>query len=157
MLTVTGHRQVPYPNGSFAKLVDFAREKLAELQPDMVLSGMALGWDQACAIAAIQLSIPLHAVVPFSSQYIRWPEKQQFIFAKILCKADEVTVLHRGSPSDKTAAVRLLNERNVWMVRRADMVLALYSGRPGGTRNAVNFAKGIGKPVVNVWDGWLSK
>ena len=40
------------------------------------------------------------------------------------------------------------------MVDRADRLVALWSGAPGGTARCVAYAKRTGKPVDNLWPRW---
>jgi uncharacterized phage-like protein YoqJ len=49
-----------------------ALASLEKLEPTTVISGMALGWDQSIALAAVKLSIPLIAAIPFASQDSKW-------------------------------------------------------------------------------------
>ena len=71
----TGHR--PQKLGGFGETANstlrrFARAWLEILAPERGISGMALGWDQALAAAAVDLAIPFVAAVPFASQAVKW-------------------------------------------------------------------------------------
>lgn len=58
ILAVTGHRPNKlggYSKQAYRKLVKIAEVNLKKLNPDKVISGMALGWDQALAQAYDQL------------------------------------------------------------------------------------------------------
>ncbi|KAA0573470.1 hypothetical protein [Azospirillum sp. Sh1] len=76
ILAVTGHRPEKLGGHSPAlrrKLAVFASFRLRHFiqthgRPDKIISGMALGWDQAMAIAAIAAGIPLVAAVPCDAQ-----------------------------------------------------------------------------------------
>lgn len=60
----TGHRPDKlggYGAGVSSRLVDLARAALLRCRPNEVMSGMALGWDTALALGAIELGIPLTA------------------------------------------------------------------------------------------------
>jgi hypothetical protein len=76
-IAATGHRPDKlvnqYDEASLARLTEFAATCLKQLAPDFVISGMALGWDQAIAEAAVSLDIPLIAEIPFPGQPSRWP------------------------------------------------------------------------------------
>ena len=119
-LVVTGHRPDKlggYGWNIFSKLVGVAMEQIRHEKPDMVVSGMALGWDLACAIATIRLrdekhmNIRLRCVIPFASQYTKWrDEKAVFLWTKALCKTDEVMLLRRGAPTSTTQAIFWLDE-----------------------------------------------
>jgi predicted Rossmann fold nucleotide-binding protein DprA/Smf involved in DNA uptake len=62
ILAFTGHR--PSKLGGYGSDVDLKLTRLAtkvldDLKPEQVISGMALGWDQAVAFAAIRAKIPV--------------------------------------------------------------------------------------------------
>lgn len=40
--------------------------------------------------------------------------------------------------------------RNKWMIDRCSRLIAVWSGQPGGTKNAVEYAKRTGVEIVNV-------
>ena len=111
-----------------------------------MISGMALGWDTAWAIAALQCGISLHAAVPFQGQERKWPEAAQQRYRDILTRAAEVTVVTPGGYS--TAA---MHRRNEWMVDNCDGLVALWNGSPGGTSACVNYAARVKRPWVNLW------
>ena len=46
---------------------------LERARPDAVISGMALGWDQAVARATADLGIPWVAAITFEGQESKWP------------------------------------------------------------------------------------
>jgi uncharacterized phage-like protein YoqJ len=151
----TGHRPDKldgYGDERAAKnLLVLIRQALLDLDPTEVISGMAQGFDQALAIAATQLDIPLTAAVPFRGQETRWSDDAQELYRRLLKKARVVVYVSKGDYS-----VRKMHIRNEWMVRRCDKLLALYDGSSlGGTANCVFFAERIDKPVVNLWDQWL--
>ena len=108
---------------------------IREQKPECVISGMAMGWDMATAIATIKLrdeehlNIRLACTPPFSSQYTVWrDQKAVFLYTKILCKADVMYSLHRGAPANKHQAVELLDKRNHHMIEIGDTVMALWNG-----------------------------
>lgn len=122
-------------------------------KPSAVISGMALGWDQMLAQAALDAGIPLTAAVPFEGQDSLWPHSDQVRYAKLLGRAHEVVVV---SPGDYSAWK--MQVRNVWMVDRCDRLVALFDGvSPGGTRNCVNFATRKRAPVDNLWPCWTGR
>lgn len=41
-----------------------------------------------------------------------------------------------------------MQKRNEWMVDRIDELLAIYNGTPGGTKNCIDYAKKLGKPIT---------
>lgn len=42
--------------------------------------------------------------------------------------------------------------RNEWMVSHSAMVIAAYNGKPGGTRNTIQYARQCGISIYNVLD-----
>lgn len=152
ILAGTGHRLDKlggYDDArAFQNTLWLARRCIEELEPKRVISGMAIGWDQALALAAVQLGVPFVAAIPFTGQERRWPAEAQGLYRILLDKADDAVVLSEKHSLD---AFQLRNE---WMVDRATDVLALFNGSRGGTRNCVLYAQAVGKPVLNVWDRW---
>ena len=145
----TGHRPTKlggYNNKSFLILVGIAENWIKENKPTKVISGMAQGWDQALAQAAINCGIPFIAAVPFKGQEGVWNLKGQNYFNKLLNQAESVTyVCGEGYAPHK------MQIRNKWMVDNSDMVLAMWDGTNGGTFNCVNYAQSQDKDIVNLY------
>jgi predicted Rossmann fold nucleotide-binding protein DprA/Smf involved in DNA uptake len=113
------------------------------------VGGMALGWDTAWALAALDVGVPLVAALPFKGQESRWPVESQRLYHWILERAAEVVIVCPGGYSpDK------MQRRNEWMVDRCDELAALWDGSAGGTANCVAYADQVGRPVVNLWPDW---
>lgn len=148
----TGHR--PQKLGGFGETANstlrrFARAWLEILAPERVISGMALGWDQALAAAAVDLAIPFVAAVPFEGQEARWPTSSQREYQQVLCRAAEVVIVSPGSFSAQS-----MQSRNEWMTDRCDLLLALYDGSASGTGNCIRYADEIGRDTINLWASW---
>lgn len=116
---------------------------------DAVISGMALGWDQALAQAALNCKIPLYAYIPFKGQEGKWPQAAQDRYNRMLEQAARVVVCSAGGYSAEKMQIR-----NEMMVRDCTAVLSLWDGSSGGTGNCVAYANKIGKPIINLWDRW---
>lgn len=126
---------------------------LKHRKPERVISGMALGWDMMLAQGALDAGIPLTAAVPFDGQDTIWPGSDRARYAKLLRRASETVVV---CPGDYSA--HKMQVRNVWMVDRADRIVALYDMiSPGGTRNCLNYARKTNKPVDNLWMCWTGR
>lgn len=157
-LTVTGHRphkilvrgQKAYDGPAYAALVDFAEKVLHHLDPRCVITGMALGWDQAIAEAAERASIPFIAYVPFLGQESRWPTSSQKRYADLLAGAKAMRICSSGGYS-----AAKMQKRNELMVDGADAVAALWDGSAGGTANCVRYAESQSVRVVKCWPSWL--
>lgn len=152
ILAATGHRPVKlggYGAYVFARLKLGARHYLADAAPDRVISGMALGWDQAWAWAAVDLGIPFVAAMPFYGQETQWPEESRERYHDLLEHAAEVVTVCEGG-----YAPWKMQRRNEWMVDHCDKMIALWDGSNGGTANCVRYAERVGKPVENLWPQW---
>ena len=140
-------------------LVELAVKYLRRLRDGnpslIVISGMALGWDTALAVAARQEGIPYVAALPFPGQARRWPEASQLLWSELV--RDAALVVAVGSDHLADADIRkAMQWRNEFMVDQCDLVLACYDGSFGGTRNCVQDADAQHRTVVNTYGDWLS-
>lgn len=154
IITVTGHR--PNKLGGYnnlSQLEKFAENKLSDINstvgPITVLTGMALGWDQAVAKACIKLNIPFIAYIPCMNQENLWSNKLKLEYYNILEQAKDVILV-----SDKDYTPECMKERNKRMVNDANIVLALWDGSSGGTCHCVTYASSVNRTVVNLWKHW---
>lgn len=149
----TGHRPSKlggYDTGVKKALRDLAKGHLSEIKGlDYVISGMALGWDQAYAQAAYDLGIPFWAAIPCAGQESMWPYHSRIEYQDLLRLAARVEVITPG-PYEAWK----MHKRNEWMVDKADEVDALWDGSRGGTYDTVKYAEWRGKKVVNLWNTW---
>ena len=103
------------------------------------ICGMALGCDMYCAEAVIELrksfdDITLEAAVPFTGQAEHWGAAQRQRYEALLARCDTVTVLQEHySPG-------CMMKRNRYMVDHADLIIACYDGKAGGTLNTLRYA-----------------
>ena len=150
----TGHR--PPRLGGYKQAVQFRLELLARTwlrslrpsKPAKVISGMALGWDQALARAAISLDIPVLAAVPFPDYHKAWPKHVIDEFLVLIDQCDDLVYVSKAYTGPS-----VMQKRNEWMVDRCDTLLALWDGSPkSGTGNCIRYAEQKGIPVENLWD-----
>lgn len=144
----TGHRPPKlggYSPAVFQQCARTATTWLKRNTPEEVISGMALGWDQALAYAAIKLGIPVRAYIPFVGQADNWPAGSHELYGRILMKCEVKRISIDFHP-------RAMDDRNEAMVDDCDLVLALWDGSPGGTGNCIRYANDVGRQVVNLWD-----
>src|SRR3546814_455543 len=152
IIAATGHRPQRlgvYDKDTMMRLRRGAAHYIGKKQPTKGVSGMALGWDTAWALALIDQGIPLIAAVPFEGQESRWPKEDQERHRFIVRQAAAVVVVCPGG-----YAAWKLQKRNEWMVDHADEMVALWDGSRSGTGNCVAYANASGKPVVNLWPSW---
>lgn len=149
----TGHR--PNKLGGYGyvvreKLTVLACAGIGDIRGDVtrIISGGALGWDQALADAALRLNLPLTLALPFEGFESKWPRESQEYLHSLMNPADVVYVCEPGYAPWK------MQERNMWMVDNCDTILALWDGSDGGTANCVRYAESIGKPIINLWENY---
>jgi uncharacterized phage-like protein YoqJ len=167
---VTGHRKLvpagmdfgsPWPdqnkrveqhhNRIRASMMDIVNQWHRESGHVDFISGMALGADILFAEAVLEvkkmdLPVRLIAAVPFAGQERNWPAKSQARFRGVLSRADHVEIVSSGAYSPKKMQIR-----NVWMVDRSMVVLAIWDGaKHGGTWNCIQYALQQGKWVVQL-------
>lgn len=147
ILGVTGHRDLGYSLAGERLLYELALSCLADLKPRTVVTGMALGWDTAVALAALERKLKVWAFIPFKGQEDKWSTEQKHRYAQILSKTERTVYL---SGEGYTPQKMLL--RNKAIVDESQRILALYDGRhSGGTDQCVSYAMSIGRPVVNAF------
>lgn len=152
-LAVTGHRPNKlggYTQQAHDRLLKLAISELTEIKPSRVITGMALGWDQAIAEAAIELSLPFSAYVPCDGQQSCWPTESQKIYDNLLSNAAEIIIVSPGP-----YAAWKMHARNKAMVNACERLLALFSGSPGGTASCVTYAETVKRPIINCWDRYI--
>ena len=150
-LAATGHRWHKV-KGLTEKDLQHLAEVYIKLEfPYFCISGMAVCWDTAFALAALALEIPLIAAIPFKEQESLWPKTEQVKYHEILSRAHEVVYVNDGS-----FATWKFQTRNQWMVDRCTKLLALWDGSGGGTANCIRYAQAMGKPYINVWEEALA-
>lgn len=149
ILAVTGHRPTKlggYSEKAFTQLVILAEYCLLTLKPEKVITGMALGWDQAVAQACINQLVPFVAAIPCIGQETKWPKTSQKYYHQLLEQAAEKHLVF-NRPYD----FKVMHGRNKWMVRNADTLLAMYDGSSSGTKHCVQYAKKMNITIYNAY------
>lgn len=106
---------------------------------------MALGVDQIAASAAIELDIPFIAAVPFLGQEKMWPTQSQDFYNLLISAAEDVVIVCDGDYSPQK-----MQTRNKWMVDKCDVLIAVFDGTPGGTKNCVDYAISKEKEIIKI-------
>lgn len=153
VVAVTGHR--PPKLGGYSEKISHNLFSLAMYwvgmnQPKSVITGMALGWDQAIAEACVKLNVPFLAAIPYADFGGRWPYESQKKFHRLTDKAAEVVIVEPNYRGPQT-----FQKRNEWMVDHCEYLLALWDGSPSGTKNCIDYANKKNIQVENHWDMWL--
>lgn len=152
IIAATGHRPPKlggYGKEALVRLYKVALQELLVPGPTKVLTGMALGWDTAVALACVKLELPFVACVPCEGQEKMWPAESQARYNKLLAAAEE-TVLIRNGPYDSTC----MQDRNIYMVDHCEKLVAMWDGKEqGGTWNCIEYAR-TKVPVINLYNIW---
>lgn len=143
-LGVTGHRPNKLGNeydykGPYSKYIrERLREQLIIYKPDRCVSGMALGVDTIFALLCLDMGIKLTAAIPCFNQDARWSKASKELYHQIL--AHPLVTVHyvTEGPYNSTC----MQKRNIWMVDRLNVLLAVWNGTPGGTKNCIDYATG---------------
>lgn len=157
ILALTGHRDLglgSLPNQQWAKIKADLKEYCQTNDVTAIISGMALGFDLVGAEVATELGIPLVCAEPYTGQekngfYQKNPgmlKKRQRIedYAR---KTGEIVLVDTEEGYVKNTNYDKLQSRNEWMIDNADQVYAVFSGKRGGTANAVAYAQKVGAPL----------
>jgi uncharacterized phage-like protein YoqJ len=151
IVSFTGHRPdklggYRVPNPVYRHVCQQIEKALTELQPEKVISGMALGVDQWAAYIAYKMKIPFVAAIPFEGQESAWPLQSQQTYKKLVKLASEQVIVSPGRYASNKMQVR-----NEWMVDQCDKLIAVYNGDiSGGTFNCIKYAQGIKKDIYYI-------
>lgn len=131
----------------FCEKADSVLAGLAKQGSVHFLSGMAQGADMILAGLVLNLkkryhSISLECVLPFPAQTKGWGGNSIRMHGDILKACDKVTVV---SESFTPQGYML---RNRYLVDNCDMIIAIYDGQPGGSKNTLDYAFKKGKRVI---------
>ena len=114
-----------------------------------VIAGGALGFDTHLALATLKLkqevgNVALEIAVPHKNFNGKWSGDDKEVFKLIASMSDEIHYVSTNSEF----SLNDLELRNRYMVRKSDIVLALWDGSNGGTSNAFHFANRNNKPII---------
>ena len=155
---VTGHRPkgFPFPYGrasanyrSYQLAVKNKVQELIARGFTVFLVGMAQGADMDFAEAVLAergCELALEAAIPCPNQTRGWGIKEKLRYHAILKRCTDKHLIsnayHNGC----------MQERNAYMVDRADLVIAIWNGeRHGGTWNTISYAKRKGKLIEYIY------
>lgn len=138
----TGHRpeKLQGPEEMVIEKLDAAIQDAIRSGYRIFISGMAKGVDIWAAELVLRYretnpQIQLICAVPYQGFGQRWGREWWSRFLNIIQSADAV---HYICPSSSYGAYQA---RNIWMVDRSSLVISVYNGSKGGTRNTIAYAK----------------
>ena len=150
----TGHRPQRLPWGgdeqdprcqALKTLLDAAIQQAAERGCDTFLCGMARGCDTYFAEAVLARGLRLEAMVPCPEQADSWQEADRKRYHALLLRCAAIHVLETAY--SEGCMVR----RNRAMVDRADLLITVFDGSPGGTAATVRYAGKQGVELLPIW------
>lgn len=143
---LTGHRKL---TGELDEaLLQNVLEDLIKGGCDCFLCGMAVGFDMVAAEKIIALKskypVKLTACLPYRDQSEIFRRESKDRYDKILQNCDEVEVL------SEIYTAGCMHYRDRYMVENSDVVLCFLRQKKGGTYYTVNYARKIGKKVIEL-------
>lgn len=153
ILGVTGHRPDKLGDeeayDARSPIQDWCRREfrkvLKRIKPRVVISGMALGWDQWCALEALDFGADLHAYIPFEGQELRWWSESRVLYHELVGRAAKVKYI--SSPG---YAAWKMQKRNEAVMDDCGIACSLFDGSSGGTFNCVEYADSIKRKRINI-------
>ncbi len=111
------------------------------------LCGMALGFDMICAEIVLALKkqypfIKLIGALPCKTQSDGWKLYQKERYFNLLKQLDAVRCIY-----DTYIGKECMHERNRYMINNSSLVIALFNGKSGGTKQTLDYAKSQGLKI----------
>lgn len=138
----TGHRpeKLNRPEAEVKKALEIAILQAINDGFMTFITGMARGIDIWAGEIVLQLrkqnpNLHLIAASPYEGFENHWSADWQMRYKDILDQADLVRFIC------KDYSKACFQIRNEWMVNRSTRVIAVYNGKPGGTRNTIEYAE----------------
>lgn len=154
-VSFTGYRpqKLPFHGENDPACVDLKKRIYAEIEylyghgAEEFNTGMALGVDMWCAEAVLELKalhpeVKLNALLPCCGQENKWNPADQRRYRWILERCDRTSYISREYTRD------CMFTRNRALVEGCDLLLAVYDGKPGGTKHTVDLAERLGKKII---------
>lgn len=156
-LAFTGHRKFNNKYIVPAQVLSNLRQAIKKASRwgfDEFRCGMAVGFDSACADIVLENRLPLHAYVAFKGMELKWPEAAQKKYQDYLKSATQVRYV--STPPFYSWKMIL---RDKVMVKDTSLVITAWDGREdGGTWTTLQYARDLGIPILNVYNGldWIT-
>lgn len=145
----TGHRpeKLTIPERQLTKLLETEIRSAIDSGHTTFISGMAKGTDIIAAEIVLRLRaqdprLKLICALPYPGFGQRWLGGWTERLQQVLAWADLKRTIY---PAFSRASYQARNE---WMVRHSNLVIAVFNGEPGGTKNTLDYAKKNGVSCV---------
>ncbi len=145
----TGHRpeKLSIPEKRLALLLEAEIRKAIDGGFTTYITGMAKGTDLVAAEIVLRLRkqddrLKLICALPHPGFGLHWGGGWSERFQRVLARADlERTICSTFSYNSYQA-------RNEWMVNHSSLMIAVFNGTAGGTKNTLDYAKRQGVPCI---------
>ena len=94
-----------------------------------MVSGLRLGAEMLGAEVAVELGVPLAAVLPYPDPDSVWPAESRVRFKELIDAARDTVLLQKKVPESKQKAGAALARRDAWLVRNVDEALLVWDGQ----------------------------
>ena len=116
---------------------------------NVFITGMARGVDIDAAEIVLQLRdkgypVRLICASPYPGFENSWCETWQNRYQTVIAQADLVRYI---CPRYSRNCFQI---RNMWMVDHSARVIAVFNGKPSGTKNTIDYAQQQGLPIVQI-------
>ena len=116
---------------------------------NVFISGMARGVDINAAEIVLQIRsegypVRLICASPYPGFEQSWNQNWQARYGAVMAAADLVRYICPRYSRE------CFQTRNEWMVNHSSRVLAVFNGRPSGTKNTIDYALRQGVPVIQI-------
>lgn len=145
----TGHRpeKLKIPEAQLALLLEGEIRKAISRGFTTYITGMAKGTDLVAAEIVLRLReqddrLKLICALPHPGFGLRWGGGWTERFQKVLAAADLARTI---CPSFSYASYQV---RNKWLVDHSSLVIGVFNGERGGTKNTLDYAKSVGVPCI---------
>ena len=145
----TGHRpeKLSIPENRLAKLLEAEIRKAIDRGFTTYITGMAKGTDLIAGETVLRLReqdarLKLICALPHPGFGLHWGGGWTERFQRVLAAADLARCI---CPSFSYASYQTRNE---WMVNHSSLVIAVFNGERGGTKNTLDYAQRKGVPCI---------
>ena len=139
LIGVTGHRSIN--NSDYSVLYESVQKELRAIQSRCphteikMLNSLAVGADRLCARAALDLKIPLIAVLPFEKERYEsdFNEAETAEFRALLKEAEQIITAPASEADEPDGRDAGYRRAGVYLCVHAHALLALWNGEEGKT------------------------
>lgn len=157
VIAFTGHRYDKlggycWKSAKNRKIINALHQLIMHNRADRYICGGALGIDmiafEICYDEKSSLECKLEVAIPLREQPKYYREMDKELYTMQLMRANTVTYVDELSEYASENINAKMQKRNEYMVDNADMVIAVWDGSKGGTKNCIDYALSQYKKVV---------